>query len=169
MRLPAISPQFQQSCSLSIVPLRFYSLPQEFYASQLSILKASYHLQCQGKPVPQAHTMNALLAGFNLQMRSKNKIVDVTDMRNLTKLIPGSIFCEPKPPQFSMAATLARALGQQASTVSITCAVRPIAFLALCDFGRVCKFGSFPLQGLLKNTHPARLQLTTTSFHAAHA
>lgn len=35
-----------------------------------------------------------------------------------------------------------RALGRPGCAVSITCAVRPIASLALCDFGRVCKFGS---------------------------
>lgn len=62
-----------------------------------SILKVSYHLLCQVKPVPRTRTVNTFHCGSDLQMLSKNKIVDVTDMRSLTKLIPASFFSQPNP------------------------------------------------------------------------
>lgn len=62
-----------------------------------SILKVSYHLLCQVKPVPRTRTVNTFHCGSNLQMLSKNKIVDVTDMRSLTKLIPGSFLASQTP------------------------------------------------------------------------
>lgn len=62
-----------------------------------SILKVSYHLPCQVKPVPRTRTVNTFHCGSSLQMLSKNKIVDVTDMRSLTKLIPGSFLASQTP------------------------------------------------------------------------
>lgn len=62
-----------------------------------SILKVSHHLQCQVKPVPQTRTVNTFHCRSNLHVRSKNKIMDVTDMRSLTKLIPGSFLASQTP------------------------------------------------------------------------
>lgn len=72
-------------------------------------------------------------------------------------------FKRANPPPLSSTATLVRALGRRGFAVSITCAVKPIALLALCDFGRVCKFGALHckscpetdiLQGLSLPPHP---------------
>ncbi len=116
-----------------------------------SILKVSYHLLCQVKPVPRTRTVNIFHCGSNLQMRSENKIVDVTDMRSLTKLIPGSFLASQTPAPLHDCCSV-RALGRRGFTVSITCAVKPIAFLELCDFGRVCNFGALPCK-LCPETH----------------
>lgn len=62
-----------------------------------SILKVSYHLLCQGKPAPRTRTVNTFHCGSNLQMLSENKIVDVTDMRSLAKLIRGSFLASQTP------------------------------------------------------------------------
>lgn len=127
-----------------------------------SILKVSYHLWCQVKPAPRTRTLNTFHCGSNLQILSKNKFVYVTDMRSLTKLIPNTLSLPPPP--LSSTATLVRALGRPGFAVSITCAVKPIALLALCDFGRVCKFGALHcrscpetdiLQGLSLPPHPS--------------
>lgn len=61
------------------------------------ILKVSYHSLCQVKPVPQTCTVNTFYCKSNLHMRSKNKILDVTDTRSLTKLIPGSFLASQTP------------------------------------------------------------------------
>lgn len=62
-----------------------------------SILKVSYHLLCQVKPVPRTRTVNTFHRGSSLQMLSENKIVDVTDMRSLTKRIPSSFLASQTP------------------------------------------------------------------------
>lgn len=62
-----------------------------------SILKVSYHLLCQVKSVPRTCTEYISLCRSNLQMLSKNKIVDVIDMRSFTKLIPGAFLASQTP------------------------------------------------------------------------
>lgn len=132
-----------------------------------SILKVSYDLLCQVKPVPRTCTEYISLCRSNLQMLSKNKIVDLIDMRSFTKLIPGAFLASQTP------ATLHdcySGVGPQAtrfcSLYYMCCQANCLPCTLWVWMG--VQHWSSPLQALSRNTHPAKLKLATTSHHAAH-
>lgn len=117
-----------------------------------SILKVSYHLLCQVKPVPRTRTVNT----FHCADPPSRCLAKIRLWMWMTWEASQSSFqahFEPaKPPPLSTTAALLRALGRQGFAVSITCAVKPIAFLARCEFGRVYNFGALQCE-LCPETH----------------
>lgn len=106
-------------------------------------------------------------SGSNPQMLSKNKIVDVTDMRSFTKLIPGSFRASQTP------ATLHDCYSGEGPRATRFCSLYYMCCQANCLpctlwFWTGVQLWSSLLQPLSRNTHPAKLKLTTTSHRAAH-
>lgn len=95
--------------------------------SAASILKVSHHSPRQAKPVPRTRTANTFhFADPALQMLSENKIVDVTDMRSLTKLIPGSFLAS------QTTATLLRCCSGEGPRATRFCSLYYICCQANC-------------------------------------
>lgn len=126
------------------------------------------------------HSENISPCVSELQVLSKNKIVDVSDMRSSAKLIPGWFSEEAKNPRHS--APLLRCRGPSGDKVlpsPLHVLSSQLPPLHVCDFGRVCNFWSSSFrEPCPENTHPAKLgpssssssttTSTTTSQHAAH-
>lgn len=131
-----------------------------------SILKVSYHRPCQAKPVPR-NTHSEYISPPIRPSRcfSENKIVDVTDMRSLTKLIPGSFLASRTPASLRACRSGEGPRATRFCSLCYMCCQANCLPCTLWFWTGVLLWSSPPASSVQRHTHthPARLQLAATS------